>query len=111
MTVFFGAPPISGSVIAMFATASATPLAAAFSGMGLLSCMSLVTWWLRWWILPDEFRGYSLFLTLLFLTLTGHAALQLVWQGLCKMTRKSPSGRGKKTQKAAARKKREKAYA
>lgn len=68
-------------------------------------------WWLRWWILPDEFRVYSLFLTLLFLTLTGHAALQLVWQGLCKMTRKSPSGRGRKTQKAAARKKREKAYA
>jgi hypothetical protein len=68
-------------------------------------------WWLRWWILPDTFRIYSLFVTLLTLTLITHIGVRLAWQGLGQMTQKPSSSGGGEKKKAGAKKKKAKAFA
>ena len=35
-------------------------------------------WWLRWWILPDSFRVYSFFVTLMTLTLITHVGVNAI---------------------------------
>lgn len=62
-------------------------------------------WWLRWWVLPDTFRVYSLFISLLSLTLVAHVGVKLAWQGLGQLTQK-PSKSGGGGEKKGEKKKR-----
>lgn len=65
-------------------------------------------WFLTYWVLPDYFRLYSLFLTLLAFTLGMHAGMQTAWRAL--RSTAARRGRDGNVTKAPQKKRREVAH-
>lgn len=56
-------------------------------------------WWLNWWVLPDFFRVYSLYVSLLAVAVVGHVTVRLTWLALCQQARASVQRMAKKKEK------------
>ncbi len=61
-------------------------------------------WWLNWWILPDFFKVYSLYISGLVVAVVAHVTVRMSWLALCRQARKSAK---KIAQSDSSKKKRE----